>query len=83
MKEGPLVHQKLGMEKELFDDLMEEFGLGFGQGSPPASLPGRLLPAGLQETTSTPGLTPGRHAADPGQPRPSGIAGLSRKTPNR
>ena len=25
MKEGPLVHQKLGMEKELFDDLMEEF----------------------------------------------------------
>ena len=25
LKEGPLVHQKLGMEKELFDDLMEEF----------------------------------------------------------
>ena len=25
MREGPLVHQKLGMEKELFDDLMEEF----------------------------------------------------------
>ncbi|MCY3758980.1 MAG: thiamine pyrophosphate-dependent enzyme [Acidobacteria bacterium] len=25
LKEGPLVHQKLGLEKGLFDDLMEEF----------------------------------------------------------